>query len=73
MRTPLNHSVTIRISDDQQELVRNLSHRHNISFAEAIRVCIDHYVVLDAERTHRHQDIKKGEALIPTSQPPLQR
>ena len=48
----------IRLSDEQMALVRSMSHRHNISFAEAIRVCIDHYVVLDAERTHRHK--KRG-------------
>ena len=61
MRTPLCNTFKIRLTDAQAELVRNLSYRHNISFAEAIRVCLDHYVILDAERTDRHNG-KQGEA-----------
>ena len=68
MRTPLDNPFKVCLDDAQAELVRNLASRHNISYAEAIRVCIDHYVILDAERTERHQEngaeTKKAPVLI---------
>jgi len=56
MRTPLDNPFKVCLDDAQAELVRDLSSRHNISFAEAIRVCIDHYIILDAERADRHNN-----------------
>lgn len=69
MRKPLTECFKVMLTDEQAELVRDLSHRHNISFAEAIRVCLDRYVTLDAECSRRHKvehpdsigDIKKRE------------
>ena len=59
MRTQLNNDVKLRINDKQKNFLKKLEVRHGISFSETIRVCIDHYMIVDAERSHRHKDIKK--------------
>lgn len=66
MRTPVNNTLKIQLTDEQAVFVRNLASRHNISKAEAIRICIDHYVILDAERADRHKENgkKKGSQTV---------
>ena len=56
MRIPLQNSITIRLSDPQFSLVKQMAHRHNISQAEAIRVCIDHYQLIEANRDEKRTE-----------------
>lgn len=44
MRTPLNHASHARFDDDHIRYIRELSFQHNVSLAEAIRLCIEHCI-----------------------------
>ena len=54
MRTPLDNPFKVCLDDAQAELVRDLASQHRVSYAEVIRICIDHYIILNAERADRH-------------------